>query len=180
MEIFNFFRKFVSNLQNKHSGISVNNSKFQMKPSATSLLAAGATQPLAADRFSPLSHAVTRCHLRGDLVWELSKPDASFSSINRSTTAVVFLSSRLFVAGDLAALTKFILAESSRANCVCQQLRLALSLLPGLLASPLAVQRQPTASSSSEPAEAPPPPTSPWPRRSSPSPPSPSTSSCSW
>ena len=60
-----------------------------MKPSATSLLAAGATQPLAADRFSPLSRVVTRCRLCGDLVRELSKLDASFSSINRSTAAVV-------------------------------------------------------------------------------------------
>jgi len=119
LEIFNFFRKFVSNLQNKRSGNSVNTSKIKTKPSATSLLAVGATQPLAADRFSPLSRAVTRCCLRGDLVRELSKPDASFSSINRSTTAIVFLSSRLLVASDLAALTKFILAESSRANCVC-------------------------------------------------------------
>jgi hypothetical protein len=54
LEIFNLFRKFVSNLQNKHSGISVNNSKFQMKPSATSLLAVGATQlppPIVFHRF---------------------------------------------------------------------------------------------------------------------------------
>ena len=151
-----------------------------MKPSATSLLAAGATQPLAADRFSPLSHAVTRCHLRGDLLRELSKPDASFSSINRSTAAVVLLSSRLLAAGVLAVLAKFVLAVALCADCICQQLRLALQLLPGLLASPLAVQRQPTASSSSEPARAPPPSTSPWPRRSSPSLPSPSTPSCSW
>ena len=170
----------MSDLQNKRSGISVNNSKFQMKPSATSLLAAGATQPLAADRFSPLSHVVTRCHLRGDLVRELSKPDASFSSINRSTAAVVLLSSRLLIVGVLAALAKFVLAVAPRADCVCQQLRLALLLFPGLLTSPLAVQCQPTASSSSKPAEVPPPPTSSWPRRSSPSPPSPSTPSCLW
>jgi len=39
-----------------------------MKLSATSLLAVGATQPLAADRFSPLSRVVTRCRLRGNLV----------------------------------------------------------------------------------------------------------------
>jgi len=44
LEIFNFFRKFVSNFQNKRSGNSVNTSKIKIEPSATSLLAAGATQ----------------------------------------------------------------------------------------------------------------------------------------
>jgi len=54
LEIFNFFRKFVSNLQNKRSGNSVNTLKIKTKPSATSLLAAGATQlppPIVFHRF---------------------------------------------------------------------------------------------------------------------------------
>ena len=62
LEIFNFFRKFMSNLQIKRSGNSVNNAKIKIKPNATSRLAAGATRmspPSVLRRFLARWHAAT-------------------------------------------------------------------------------------------------------------------------
>jgi hypothetical protein len=81
---------------------------------------------------------------------------------NPKPAASLSLSSHLLIVGALDALTKFILTIAPRTNCVCQHLRLALSLFPDLLASPLAVQRHRTTSSPLEPVVALPPLPSPW------------------
>jgi len=173
LEIFNFFRKFLSNLRNECSGSSVIISKIHLHLSACRRRHAEVT----ADRVSPLSRAVTRPNLRGEFACVLSSPYALHLAINRSTSSSIGVFCRLFAAGDIAAIVQFILVGPPQANCVGQQLRLTLPLIPDLLASLLADQHHRATSSSSEPAEAPPRPTSPWPGRFSTSPPAPSTSS---
>ena len=81
LEIFNFFRKFLSNLWNKCSGSSVIISKIQLHLTACRRRHAEFT----ADRFSPLSRAVTRPNLRGKFARVLSTPHALLLAINRST-----------------------------------------------------------------------------------------------
>jgi len=70
LEIFNFFRKFESNLKNRLSGSSVNNSKIKIDIAAYRRRHAAAT----AERFVPLSRALTRSRCRGGLERALSTP----------------------------------------------------------------------------------------------------------
>ena len=81
MEIFNFFRKFLSNLRNECSGSSVIISKIHLHLSACRRRHAEVT----ADRISPLSRAVTHPNLRGEFAHVLSTPHALLLAINRST-----------------------------------------------------------------------------------------------
>ena len=81
MEIFNFFRKFESNLKNGLSGSSVNISKINIHLSACRRRHAD----VATDLISPLSRAVTRQYLHGKFAHVLSTPHALLLAINRST-----------------------------------------------------------------------------------------------
>ena len=114
------------------------------------------TEPIIVFVVSPRSCFVLRfrlyCVVAGDTPW-----------------AAAFIA-----AGDIVAIAQFILVGPPQVNCVGQQLRLTLPLIPDLLASFLADQHPHATSSSSEPVEAPPQPTSPWPGRFRTSPPSPS------
>ena len=84
MEIFNFFRKFESNLKNGLSGSSVNISKINIHLSACRRRHAD----VAADLISPLSRAVTCQYLRGKFARVLSTPHALLLAINRSTPSL--------------------------------------------------------------------------------------------
>jgi len=81
LEIFNFFRKFESNLKNRLSGSSVNNSKIKIDIAAYRRRHAAT----AAERFAPLSHALTRSRCRGGLERALSTPGNPFPAINSNS-----------------------------------------------------------------------------------------------
>ena len=85
LEIFNFFRKFLSNLRYECSGSSVIISKFHLHLTVCRRRHAEFT----ADRFSPLSRAVTRPNLRGEFARVLSSPYALKLAINRSTSSSI-------------------------------------------------------------------------------------------
>jgi hypothetical protein len=74
LEIFNFFRKFGSNLKNRLSGSFVNNSKIWIYITAYRRRHASA----AAERFAPLPRALARLHRRGIFVVRCRSQTSSF------------------------------------------------------------------------------------------------------